>query len=122
MKKPGFVGIFAAILLSCSYCGKVDFQTTRGLISKAPYQITITVNINANDDPTIYIRTNDFEIDRTKREITIKGLAYLSNVADTTERDASFAIQIENAKFSLPLGGKITIEKDGHTEVLEYYP
>jgi len=81
-----------------------------------PYYIEITVSIEVTDDPTIYIKAKDIEIDRVKKEIFIKGAGYISDSND------SFAIKVEDAKFSIPLGGKITIKKDGVEEVLESYP
>ena len=110
-----------AIFVSCDK-GRVDCTKVPDLAKDMPILVTITVNINLNRDPELYIRAKEIEINRDKKELTIVGQALITNVGGPwyTQRD-SLAIKIENSKFSLPLGGKITIYKDGKTEVLEQY-
>lgn len=110
MKKLSIYGL-PLILAALVSCGKVDPEQVAILSKEMPILISITVDIGYGmTDPELYIKAKDIEVDRVKKEITIRGQAFISSVLSVGQRNL-FAIKIENTKFSLPIGGKITIKK-----------
>ena len=117
MLKFGFA-IILVVLLFLASCGRSITYTNSGVLAKdLPYSVEITVTIYRTDDPLIFIRAYDIEVNQEKMEVTTKGKAFISNSSDPN----SFAIKVEDAKFSVPLGGKITIWKDGTEWILQKY-
>lgn len=119
MKKVGFRTFFLVLVLSMLLvsCGKINFQQSHDLAKDLPYFVLITVDISSTADPVIYVKAKEIKVDQNKMEVTVIGESFIS---DNWDKD-SLAIKIESTKFSVPLGGTITIWKDGKKQILERY-
>jgi hypothetical protein len=123
MRKPMAVVLFTLVtLISCSRINLSDEANQKrmsDLKSGLSYDISISVDtILFKNLPEIFIIAKGVEIDRDKNEITVKAGALLSNV----EISRYYLIRLDNdTKFSLPLGGRITIRHGNSTETIEKY-
>ncbi|MBI4160749.1 MAG: hypothetical protein HY506_02465 [Candidatus Yanofskybacteria bacterium] len=111
------VGATLTAVLIMSACGKINWQETEAAAKDYRISVQITSDIDAGDDPCIFLITKDMTFDRNSFELSVTE-AFLSS---SSQRN-SFAIKISNAKFSVPFGGKIRIVyPNGRVEILERY-
>lgn len=110
------LAVFTVFLTSCGR-GASSSQITNLHTSKGYETIMMSVHRGFLDESLIFIKAPAIELDKEKMEITIKE-GYLASI----DCNSCYAFRVENAKFSLPVGGRITItKKDGKKIVLERY-
>lgn len=124
MKKLTLAAVLLTAMFSLVACGKVNHLIIREQAMGMAYEVVIKVDIDMVYDPELYIRAKDIEIDRVNKKVMVKGMGFLTSIKlDHLGDSNTFAIKVENnAVFSVPLGGRITIKHpDGKIEVLEQY-
>ena len=101
--------ILASLITLLSGCGKVLPENGFKLAAEYPVKINVSVDVDFLNDPKIFIRARDLEINREVMILTLKD-ALLSN------KDGTYMIKLDG-KVSFPLGGYIIeIWKDGKYE------
>ena len=128
MKQGAVLSLISVLaILMLTSCGRVDISQVQGLCKDMPYTVEITVDVASNDDPKIFVKAKEIEVDKSKKEISVvvKSVACVTDVSlvDEVAVTTYFAITVsENTKFSVPLGGKVSIYKDGKLqETIEHY-
>ena len=129
MKQGAVLSLISVLaILILTSCGRVDVSQVQGLCNDMPYVVGITVDIGDGiSDPELFIKAKEIEVDKSKKEISVvtKGITCVTDVNDSILGDGSphFAITVsENTKFSVPLGGRVSIYKDGKLqETIEHY-
>lgn len=121
MKNLHLVAILLITTFGFTACGKIQDSQ----ISEMAYRVKIETNIS-QPDPVLYIKAKNIEIDRVNKKLTVKDVGFLTSVMDDNYQNnyhITFAIKVENnAVFSVPFGGKITIGyPDGTIEILEQH-
>ncbi|MBI2063978.1 MAG: hypothetical protein HYT65_03245 [Candidatus Yanofskybacteria bacterium] len=123
----GFVAIFMVGVLFLTSCGKVDSRKAYETTKETDYLVKIEVSIREYKDPVIFIKAGEIEFDKNNLKLTVKNNGFLTSVNPNgllwDDGNYTFAIQVENnAVFSIPLGGRITIRHpNGKTEVFERF-
>lgn len=99
MKKFWEAALLFSIIVTTS-CGKVTGEKVHNLADSKSITIRILVNISYNNDAEIFIKTNSLTVDKEKMTLTVKD-ALLSDYNNLH----MFAIGVNEATFSFPLGG-----------------
>ncbi|OGN05086.1 MAG: hypothetical protein A2831_00185 [Candidatus Yanofskybacteria bacterium RIFCSPHIGHO2_01_FULL_44_17] len=101
--------ILASLITLLSGCGKVLPENGFKLAAEYPVKINVSVDVDFNQNPQIFIKARDLEINREDMVLILKD-ALLSN------KDGTYVIKLDG-KVSFPLGGYIIeIWKDGKYE------